>query len=134
VVFVDGECVFCNRVASFILAHDDRGLFYFAYLQGALAKDVLSRYGRMASDVDSLYVLAGAGTPEERLLWDGKAVRAIWPRLFWSAAVVRWVPLSVLDWCYRAFARRRYRLFGKYDVCHVPTPIERARFVDVDDA
>lgn len=130
VILIDGECVFCNRVVSLILAHDRRGLFHFAHLQGALAKDVLGRHGRRAGDVDSIYVLLGAGTPDERLLRDGGAARAIWPRLFWFAAALNWVPLPVLDFCYRAFARRRYRLFGKYDVCHVPTPEERLRFLE----
>ena len=129
VIFVDGECVFCNRVVAFILAHDRRGLFHFAHLQGALAKDVLARYGREAGDVDSIYVLTGAGTPDEHLFWDGRAARAIWPRLFWFAAVLRWLPLPVLDFGYRAFAKRRYRLFGRYDACHVPTGAERARFL-----
>jgi predicted DCC family thiol-disulfide oxidoreductase YuxK len=131
VLFIDGECVFCNRVASFILAHDPQGIFHFAHLQGDLAKNVLDRYGQKASDVDSIYVLVAAGTPDERLVRDGRAVRAIWPRLFWFAAVLRWIPLPILDVCYQAFARRRYRLFGRYEACHVPTPSERARFLDL---
>jgi predicted DCC family thiol-disulfide oxidoreductase YuxK len=131
VIFIDGECVFCNRVVAFILAHDSRGIFRFAHLQGALAKDVLARHGHVGDDIDSVYVLVGAGTPEERLFRDGRAARAIWPRLFWFAGVLRWVPLRVLDAAYRAFAKRRYRLFGKYDACRVPSPEERSRFVDL---
>jgi predicted DCC family thiol-disulfide oxidoreductase YuxK len=131
VVFVDGECVFCNRVVSFILAHDPRGIFHFAHLQGSLAKDVLARYERNADDVDSIYVLVGAGTPDEHLYWDGRAARAIWPRLFFLARILAWVPLPMLDFFYRAFAKRRYRLFGRYDTCHVPTKEERTRFLDL---
>jgi predicted DCC family thiol-disulfide oxidoreductase YuxK len=131
VIMVDGECVFCNHVVSFILRHDPRGVFLFAHLQGSLARGVLARHGRDANDIDSVYVVTDAGTPAERLAWDGQASRAIWPRLFWFAAVLRWVPLPLLDVAYRAFARRRYRLFGKYDACHVPTATERVRFLDV---
>jgi predicted DCC family thiol-disulfide oxidoreductase YuxK len=134
VVFIDGECVFCNRVVPFILAHDPRGLFHFGHLQGALASEVLSRHGRKARDADSIYVLVGAGTHDEQLLWEGRAARAILPRLFWSAAPLKWVPLPILDFCYRAFAKRRYRLFGRYDVCHVPSPKERARFLGLGAA
>jgi predicted DCC family thiol-disulfide oxidoreductase YuxK len=134
VLFVDGECVFCNRVVSFILAHDPRGIFHFAHLQGSLAKDVLRRHGRNAADVDSIYVLVGAGTPDEHLYRDGRAARAIWPRLFFVARILRWVPLPVLDFFYRAFAKRRYRLFGRYDACHVPSKEERARFLDMGAA
>ena len=32
------------------------------------------------------------------------------------------VPESIRDWFYKLFARYRYRLFGKTDVCMVPTP------------
>src|SRR5580704_9013597 len=106
------------------------GLFHFGHLQGKLAKEVLARHGRIASDIDSVYVLVGAGTREEQLLRDGSAARAIWPRLFWFAAILKWVPLPLLDFFYRAFAKRRYRLFGKYDVCHVPTQEERGRFLE----
>jgi predicted DCC family thiol-disulfide oxidoreductase YuxK len=131
VVLIDGECIYCSRVASFILRHDRDGTFSFAHLQGALGKDVLGRHGRPTDDIDSIYVLLDAGTPDERLLWDGKAARAIWPRLFAFAIVLRWIPLFVLDAAYRAFARRRYRLYGKYDACYVPSPEERARFLDL---
>ena len=129
VIFVDGECIVCNRIVSLILAHDPRGIFRFGHLQGPLAKEVLARYGRNAGDVDSVYLLLDAAGPNERLLWDGRAGRAIWPRLFWFARVLNWIPLPILDFFYRAFARRRYRLFGKYDTCHVPTASERDRFL-----
>jgi predicted DCC family thiol-disulfide oxidoreductase YuxK len=131
VIFNDGECVFCSRVVRFILRHDPGGIFCFAHLQSPLAKEVLARHGRPTTDVDSIYLLENAGTPAERLLRDGAASRAIWPRLFSLAAVLAWVPLPVLDAGYRAFARWRYRLFGKYDACRVPSPGERARFLDL---
>jgi hypothetical protein len=35
----------------------------------------------------------------------------------------------MLNFIYRAFAKRRYRLFGKYEACQVPAPEERARFL-----
>src|SRR3984957_15233210 len=102
VIFVDGECIFCNRMVSFILKHDPSGHFYFSHLQAAAAEEVLARYGRAATDVDSVYVLAGVGTPDERLLWEGRAVRELAPRLFWFGFALLWVPLPLLDVCYRA--------------------------------
>ncbi len=131
VIFIDGECVYCNRVVAFILRHDRRGIFSFAHLQGGLAREVLEKHGHPTHDLDSVYVLLAAGTPDERLCRDGTASRAIWPRLFWFAAPLRWVPLRLLDFAYREFAKRRYQLFGKYDACHVPSASERARFLDV---
>jgi predicted DCC family thiol-disulfide oxidoreductase YuxK len=130
VVLVDGMCVICNRIVAFILDHDPQGLFYFAHLQGPLAQQALSRHGRDPHDIDGVYLLAEVGTPSERLLADGAAGREIWPRLFKAAIVLRWIPLPVLNFFYRAFARNRYRLFGKYDACRVPTLDERGRFLE----
>jgi predicted DCC family thiol-disulfide oxidoreductase YuxK len=130
VILVDGTCVFSNRLARFILAHDRRGELYFAHLQGPFAQAAKRRHGFDGDDIDGVYVLIDSGTPAERLLRDGAASRAIWPRLFRIAVLLRLVPLPLLDWSYRLFARYRYRLFGRYDTCRVPTSEQRGRFID----
>ena len=130
ILLIDGTCVFCNRLVAFILTRDRRGEFRFAHLQGPFARAALARHGARPGDLDGVYLLVDAGTPSERLLVDGAAGRAIWPRLFKVAIIVRWIPLVFLNFFYRIFARYRYRLFGKYDVCHVPSLEERGRFLD----
>ena len=40
------------------------------------------------------------------------------------------MPRVVRDCFYDAFARYRYRLFGKYDRCLVPAADVRSRFLD----
>ncbi|HEY9232366.1 MAG TPA: DCC1-like thiol-disulfide oxidoreductase family protein, partial [Blastocatellia bacterium] len=44
--------------------------------------------------------------------------------------VFRILPRPVRDLFYDLFARYRYRLFGKYDSCLVPSPDVRSRFID----
>ena len=39
------------------------------------------------------------------------------------------VPRPLRDWVYDIVARNRYRWFGQRDVCMVPTPELRARFL-----
>ena len=39
------------------------------------------------------------------------------------------VPRPLRDFFYRVFARNRYRWFGRSEVCRVPTPALRARFL-----
>jgi len=41
-------------------------------------------------------LVLGVDTPEEKVAVDGLAGRAIWPRLFRVAVVVRWLPLPLL--------------------------------------
>ena len=128
-VFIDGTCVFCNRLVAFILRRDRRNVFRIAHLQGEVAQAVLARHG-LELDVDAVYAVTGFDTPDERVWLDGAAGRVIWPQLFWLAHVLKIVPLFVLDPVYRLFARFRYRLFGQADHCIVPTPEQRARFID----
>jgi predicted DCC family thiol-disulfide oxidoreductase YuxK len=130
VVFVDGTCVFCNRLVSFILRRDRQGIIFFSHLQSPFAQDARRRHGRDPADLDGIYALVDAGLPTERLCVDGEAGREIWPRLFAAALVLRWIPLFALNLFYRLFARVRFRLFGRYEACHVPSPEERARCIE----
>ncbi len=52
---------------------------------------------------------------------------------FWSFAglVFGALPRPMRDWIYSVVARNRYRVFGRYDTCPVPSPDHRARFLDV---
>jgi predicted DCC family thiol-disulfide oxidoreductase YuxK len=49
---------------------------------------------------------------------------------FWH--VVSWlrvVPRPIRDAIYDTIAKRRYRWFGKFDTCRIPSPELRARFL-----
>jgi predicted DCC family thiol-disulfide oxidoreductase YuxK len=52
--------------------------------------------------------------------------------LFWRFAglLLQLVPRRVRDWGYRMVARKRYRIFGRYDACPVPSEKTRWRFLD----
>lgn len=131
VILVDGTCVFCNRLVRWILDRDRERFFEFAHIQGALGRAALARRGIDPPDLDGVYVVLDPGTEAERLLVDGEAGRVIYPRILPLAGIlVRLTPLPLLDLFYRAFARVRYRLFGQSAQCIVPTPEERARFVE----
>ena len=42
---------------------------------------------------------------------------------------IKIVPRPIRDWAYDVVARNRYRWFGRFDTCMVPTPELRARFI-----
>jgi predicted DCC family thiol-disulfide oxidoreductase YuxK len=54
-----------------------------------------------------------------------RRLNGAWPLLF--VAVL--VPRFIRDAAYRLFAANRYRLFGRSEVCRVPTPEIRSRFL-----
>ncbi len=128
----DGLCGFCDRVVQFVLARDRKGTMKFAPLQGAYALSVLSRHTEM-QNIDSLVLVRISGGVET-VTAQSAAVADILRYLGggWSAVAVllRIVPRFIRDAGYAAFASMRYRLFGRYDSCPIPTPGQRARFID----
>src|SRR6187200_656133 len=131
-VLFDGVCGLCNRLNQFILERDSADRFRFAPLQGQLASEPLARYGRSAVDLDTVYVVADFGGPEERLLDKSRAIFHVLGRLggFWSVArVLSLLPRPVTDAAYSFVARHRYQWFGQSEVCLLPEPRHRAKFI-----
>ena len=144
ILLYDGVCGLCNRMVQFVLKRDRDGVFRFASLQSAVAIGILARHGVNAADLDTVYVVVN-GDPGESgrplgdqgdpiLLSRSDAVLFVLMQLggMWGAAgrILRFVPRVLRDWAYRALARTRYRIFGRYDSCPLPTEATRARFLD----
>jgi predicted DCC family thiol-disulfide oxidoreductase YuxK len=135
----DGVCGLCNRLVQFVLRRDPGAEFRFAALQSTLAGRILARHGLDASDLDTLYVVVNAEQPNEILLPRSDGVIFILRQLggatsaFWrmTGFLLQPVPRAIRDWGYSVIARRRYRLFGRYDACPLPTEDTRSRFLDL---
>jgi predicted DCC family thiol-disulfide oxidoreductase YuxK len=132
-ILYDGVCGLCSRMVQFVLRRDHAGHFRFASLQSAFAAELLARHGRVAGDLDTVYLVQNYGGPRESVLAKSRAVLGVARRLSfpWSlVGVLRVLPAAVLDRGYDQVARRRYRWFGRYDACPLPAPGARARFLD----
>jgi predicted DCC family thiol-disulfide oxidoreductase YuxK len=118
---------------QFILKHDRRGTLRFATLQGEFARGVMERHPELEG-VDSLvFVERDAVSGEERVHVRSAGALAVARYLGGAWHVARAlgvVPRFLRDWAYDGFARIRYRVFGRYDSCPIPTPEQRARFID----
>lgn len=131
-VLYDGVCGLCNWLVAFLIRHDRRDRFRFAPLQSEVARRLLRGYELDATDFDTVVVLADFRQPSERALTRSEA--ALWAigrlgggwRLF---AVAKFFPLTLREALYRFIARRRYRVFGKFDVCPLPPPEDRHKFL-----
>jgi predicted DCC family thiol-disulfide oxidoreductase YuxK len=108
-------------------------------------------------DLDSVYVVVDYEMLGERLLARSDAVIFVLKELgselrsagqrgaavpipakaefrLWRALgfVLQVLPRGIRDRGYGVVARRRYRVFGRYDRCPVPTAETRGRFMDRD--
>ena len=124
----DGECVLCSGTVHFILAHEKAPDLLFTTTQSAVGRALAARHGITAEALDITFVLVDRDTA---LLRSDAALRvASHLRVPWSwLGMLRFVPRPLRDALYTAIAKRRYRLFGKYDTCMLPDPQQRHRFL-----
>jgi len=126
-------CALCNGLVRWTLRRDRRGTFAFAPLDGATARRIFRRHPETGA-IDSLVLVLSPEATDEHLLLRSDAVLAVARRLgsVWRvlAATAGVFPRRFRDAIYDAVARRRYRVFGKYDSCPVPPAEFRSRFLD----
>jgi predicted DCC family thiol-disulfide oxidoreductase YuxK len=126
VLLFDGVCTLCNGFVRFVIERDPAGRFQFAPLQSAAARRVLGATPQPLPDSLVLVENGRLFTRSTAALRVARGLRFPWPLAYVFVAV----PRPVRDWMYDAVARNRYRWFGRRDVCMVPTPELRARFLD----
>lgn len=127
IILFDGVCNFCNSSVNFLLRRDRGGLFRFAALQSEAGRRLLAEAGLQHHDLDSMVLIEG-GRVSVKSTAALRAARRL-PGLWFMTGLLLAIPRGLRDRCYDAFAARRYRWFGKRDVCMVPTAEMRSRFL-----
>lgn len=126
-VLFDGICVLCSGWVRFIVPRDPNGRFRFTAIQSAYGRGFAERLGIDPDDPATNAVVAGG-----QVHFKSDAALAVLGRLDgwgWTRAL-RAVPKPLRDWLYTRVARNRYRWFGRFESCLVPTPELRARLID----
>ena len=129
VVLYDGSCGLCSRSVRFIASHDPAGRFRFAALGSDVAAEILRGARVPAQLPDSVVLVEADGTVRV----ESDAALLIVAQLRGPArhlARLRILPRPLRDAVYRLIARTRYRIFGRHDVCELPAPWFRERFLD----
>jgi predicted DCC family thiol-disulfide oxidoreductase YuxK len=134
ILLYDGVCGLCNRLVQFTLRRDREAIFRFAALQSPFAARILSRHGANPTDLDTVYLVLNHELPDESLLSRSDAVLFVLKQLgrFWRAAalLLQLLPRFLRDLLYNAIARHRYRIFGRSDLCTLPSDADHIRFLD----
>ncbi len=126
IVLFDGVCNFCNGAVNFIIRYDKAARFRFAPLQSEIGRKLREQHA-ISEDVDSIVLIEG----DRAFLRSDAAIRIAsgLGGVFSLARAFHILPQAARDWAYSRFAEYRYDLFGKKDVCMIPTPEVRDRFL-----
>ena len=129
VVLYDGTCGLCHKSVKWILRHERDEDLLFAPLQGPTAERLRAAHPEIPANVDTVVLVDTDDKVRLRskaFLYVSKHLRGPWR---WAYAF-RWFPGFLLNIGYRFVAAIRYRIWGRADACELPSPAQRARFLD----
>ncbi len=131
VLFFDGVCGLCSRFIDFVMKRDTGRIFRYSPLQGKHFEELKTKYPWV--DGQNSIVLVCRIVNRDVVLFRSRAVFFVLNELGGGWKVISWlkiVPAPMTDLGYRMVSSLRYRIFGKKESCRLPTPAERALFLD----
>jgi predicted DCC family thiol-disulfide oxidoreductase YuxK len=124
----DGVCNLCNSSVQFVLERNKKENIQFASLQSDFGRKMLEQVN-LSSDYTSSLVLIEEGKPyvkSEAALRLVKHLNGLWK----LGSILFIFPKFIRNPVYNLIAKNRYRWFGKKDVCWIPEPKWKNRFLD----
>lgn len=124
IVFYDGVCGLCDRSIQFIIQRDCQRVFRYAALQSDVALKTLGQ--SITFDSFVLYENGVAYYRSTAALKVLKKLGGFWSLLY----ILIIIPPFIRNAVYDFVARNRYKWFGKFDSCKIPTAEQRSLFLD----
>lgn len=127
IILYDGVCGLCDRFVQFIITRDSSAKIKLAPLQSESAIALLQKFHLPATALSTVVLIQ----QEEAYIKSAAVLRSLsyldgtW-KFF---GILRIIPAPISDFVYDFVARNRYRWFGKFDACIIPSPEIQSRFL-----
>ena len=127
VILFDGVCKLCNAWSNFIINHDHQHVFKLCSVQSPEGQKILKHFGLSTDSYETMLYVEGDTFYQQSDAFFQVIARLGYP---WKAVcLLRIIPKPIRNWLYDRIALNRYRLFGKYDYCSLPTADHKARYL-----
>lgn len=127
VILFDGVCKLCNAWSKFLIKYDNRQLFKLCSVQSDEGKAILVHFGLSSQYYETMLYIEGDRCYQQSDAFFQVIAKLGYP---WKlVCIFRVIPIRIRNWLYDLIARNRYRIFGKYDYCALPSPDHEARFL-----
>lgn len=127
VILFDGVCKLCNAWSRFIIKYDTQNVFKLATVQSDEGQAILKHFNMPTDRFDTMLFVDGDKAYEKSIAFLN--VMQLLPQPFKVVSVFRVFPRALRDWFYDRIALNRYKIFGRYDQCIMPTPDHGKRFL-----
>lgn len=123
-ILFDGVCNLCCSSVRFVIRRDPHARFQFAALQSDVGQYFATIYG--FANLESMVLMERGEVYQKSsaALRISRQLSGLWPLLY--AFIV--LPEPIRDYVYDFIGNRRYRWFGKTEVCWLPSPDVERRF------
>jgi predicted DCC family thiol-disulfide oxidoreductase YuxK len=139
-VVYDGYCGLCNASIHWLIRRDRNDRLRFAPSDAPAVAALLAaplEVADLAGVPSSILVVRQPLSPHPQVLVRSRAVLAAlrelpapWPVV---AGLLGLIPAFLADPVYRLIARWRYRIWGRFQVCPLPTPEQQRHFLSITD-
>jgi predicted DCC family thiol-disulfide oxidoreductase YuxK len=126
-ILFDGVCKLCHGWSRFIIKYDRDHTFKLATVQSEQGQAILEYFKMPTSHFDTMLYIENNMAYEKSTAFL-KVVNKL-PYPFKPLQVFYLIPRFIRDWFYDRIALNRYKLFGKYDKCLLPTADYDNRFL-----
>lgn len=127
-ILFDGVCQLCNACCNFVIQHDKHHHLKLASVQSPVGQDLLKHFGYPTDVYETMLVVAEGRCLEksDAFFYVLKTLGYPWRLLL----IFKILPRAINDWLYDRIALNRYRLFGKYDYCRLPSADHDRRYLE----
>ena len=130
IILFDGVCNLCAAWVQFVVTRDKLEQFKFASVQSPEGQALLTWCGLPTTQFDTMvYIENGQAYFKTKAFF--KIVAQFNRAWLVFAKVSQIMPVVIRDWLYDRIAQNRYHLFGKRDVCLIPSTGLSSRFLSL---
>jgi len=131
VILFDGVCKLCNKWSLFIVKHDVNRDFKLCSVQSTEGQQILKHFGLATDNFDTMLYVEGAISYDKSDAFFKIMAKLGFPWRLFTLGVI--CPKVIRNWLYDRIALNRYRMFGKYDACILPSKDIEDRFLTTKD-
>ena len=126
-ILFDGECKLCNAWCRFIIKHDKKWLFKLVSMQSGKGQKILNNLNIPTEHFKTMVVINNNQTYFKSAAFLVVVRQLSFPAKF--LFVFKLIPNFLRDFIYQYLAQNRYKFFGKYDQCIMPTADHKGRYL-----